>query len=187
VPTIGTSRDAALRLVFTGQGAQWAGTRRELLTTPTFAESIERAQVVLQDLGCAWTLVDLMCGASTDSKRLEEAQCSQVVTTAVQIALVDLLTYLQVTPAVVVGYSSGEIAAAYAAGHLDATSAIRVSYHRGMLCSGLERSGGVQYGMAVVGLPREDVEAGFQEMGQRDLVVSCVNSPTIVTVSGPAI
>jgi acyl transferase domain-containing protein len=40
-------------------------------------------------------------------------QYSQPLATAVQIALVDLLTSFGITPKVVIGHSSGEIAAAY--------------------------------------------------------------------------
>ena len=48
-----------------------------------------------------------------------------------QIVLVNLLHTPGVEFAAVVGHSSGEIAAAYAAGFLSATDAVRVAYYRG--------------------------------------------------------
>jgi acyl transferase domain-containing protein len=44
--------------------------------------------------------------------RIDEPEYSQTLCTAVQIALVDLLESFSIRPSVVVGHSSGEIAAA---------------------------------------------------------------------------
>lgn len=46
------------------------------------------------------------------ASRVAEAEISQALSTAIQIALVDLFQWLGVAPSVVVGHSSGEIAAA---------------------------------------------------------------------------
>lgn len=110
-----------------------------------------------------------------------------------QIALVDLLEFLGVKPAVVVGHSSGEIAAAYCAGFLSHESAMRVSYFRGMLASELSRSPGERWGMASVGIPSSQLPQELEEvrkMGSDSfdpsrLAVSCNNSPSNITVSGP--
>jgi acyl transferase domain-containing protein len=48
-----------------------------------------------------------------DTTRVNEPEFSQALCTAVQIALIDLFEYLGVMPSVVVGHSSGEIAAAF--------------------------------------------------------------------------
>jgi malonyl CoA-acyl carrier protein transacylase len=61
-------------------------------------------------------------------------QYSQPLATAVQIALVDLLASFGITPEVVIGHSSGEIAAAYvsstfwSANEFNKTSQIRVGW-----------------------------------------------------------
>lgn len=47
------------------------------------------------------------------ASRVAEPEISQALTTAIQIALVDLFEWLAVTPSVVLGHSSGEISAAY--------------------------------------------------------------------------
>ena len=55
--------------------------------------------------------------------------------TALQIALVDLLQNLGVRPQAVIGHSSGEITAAYCAGAISHSTALRISYHRGLASS----------------------------------------------------
>ena len=52
-----------------------------------------------------------MLKSNIDS-RINEPEFSQPLCTVLQVALIDLLRSLDVSPAVVVGHSSGEIAAA---------------------------------------------------------------------------
>ena len=49
---------------------------------------------------------------SEDATRIAEPEFSQTLSTVIQVALVDLFEWVGVVPAVVVGHSSGEIAAA---------------------------------------------------------------------------
>lgn len=46
------------------------------------------------------------------SSRMHEPEISQPLSCAIQIALVDLLERVNIRPAVVIGHSSGEVAAA---------------------------------------------------------------------------
>ena len=52
--------------------------------------------------------------------------------TAIQVVLVDLLQAAGITFSAVVGHSSGEIGAAYAAGLISDHDAIRIAYYRGL-------------------------------------------------------
>lgn len=108
-----------------------------------------------------------------------------------QIALVDLITSFSIKPTVVVGHSSGEIAAAYCAGLLCHESAMRVSYFRGVLASKLVRETRAQrWAMASIGIPADQIPAKLGELAQEfsaaHISVSCINSPSNTTVSGPA-
>ena len=111
-----------------------------------------------------------------ESSRLREAELSQPLCTAVQIALVNLLRTWNVSPAAVVGHSSGEIAAAYACNALTATEAITVAYYRGQSLKSSTRSGG----MAAIGLG----QAGTSNYTVRGVGIACENSPSSTTISG---
>ncbi|PHH62725.1 hypothetical protein CDD81_6713 [Ophiocordyceps australis] len=164
--------------VFTGQGAQWAGMARDLiLTWPSFQDSIRKLDDVLQRLEKApsWTIQETLCDENC-AVMIEKAEYAQPLSTAIQIALVDLMTQCGVKPRAVIGHSSGEIAAAYAAGAITAAEAILISYFRGQAMRIQSQKGG----MAVVGLGRDAV-AGLLVNG---VVVACENSPENVTLSG---
>lgn len=119
-----------------------------------------------------------------ESSKVENAWISQPLCTAIQIALVDLLSSWGVRPVAVTGHSSGEIAAAYAAGALTIESAMMTAYHRGVLSSSIKDRTSVPGAMMAVGLSREDAEHRISAVASGRLVVACVNSPSSVTVSG---
>ncbi|KAH8691692.1 reducing type I polyketide synthase [Phaeosphaeriaceae sp. PMI808] len=190
-PVQGLGHDLNLGFVFTGQGSQWKGMGRELLLQPVFRESIDRSQGHLQDLGVTWSLLDYL-DINTDDALLQQAQFSQVITTCMQLALTDLMYWLDITPSIVVGHSSGEIAAAYAAGHISQASAVKVSYFRGALGSKLESSCVAKFSMAAVGLSYNDARTEILRLENdlesqvlpQSLTISCINSPSSVTISG---
>ena len=93
-----------------------------------------------------------------------------------QIVLVDILAAWHITPSAVVGHSSGEIAASYAAGVLTLEEAIIAAYYRGYVCKAAQTPGG----MAAVGIGKEDV-ARYLVPGVR---IACENSGSSVTLSG---
>ncbi len=180
-----------LGFVFTGQGAQWHGMGRELLISPVFRDSITKSQRHLERLGWRISLLNFLNDPKS-SQLLDRAQYSQIVTTCIQIAIADVFRWLELSPAAVVGHSSGEIAAAYYAGYLDHNSAIKVSYYRGLLSSTLEDDSGARHSMAAIGASAEDVRfeiAEFQKLftceSLEKFTISCINSPQSVTVSGP--
>lgn len=177
----------ALLGIFTGQGAQWASMGRGLIRhSRLFRESIERCEKSLAGLGADapdWSLTaELIADVATS--RVAEATVAQPLCTAVQIGLVDLLRAAGVKFRAVVGHSSGEIAAAYAAGILPrAGDAIRIAYYRG-LHSRLATGPGA---MLAAGLSWDDASAlcARPEYAGR-VVVAAVNSPTSATLSGDA-
>jgi acyl transferase domain-containing protein len=81
-----------------------------------------------------------------------------------------------VSPATVVGHSSGEIAGAYACGAITASEAITIAYYRGFVAKKRSKAGG----MAVIGLGRKEVNIFLVS----DVVIACENSPSSVTLSG---
>ncbi|KAI1085557.1 polyketide synthase [Whalleya microplaca] len=174
--------------VFTGQGAQWPAMGRELMAYPAFQRSVYAADEYLNTLGCSWSLTYELCKDSTTS-RIGDAEFCQPLCTALQIALVDLLATWNVHPDALIGHSSGEIAAAYAAGHISREAAWRISYYRGKLSARLSRSDEYpKTGMAAIALDRDKTLASIKRinstLGDGTLEIACMNSQESHTVSG---
>ncbi|KAE8163750.1 hypothetical protein BDV40DRAFT_299096 [Aspergillus tamarii] len=174
--------DSKLAFVFTGQGAQWKGMARELLHFPVFADTIRQLDHELSSLSHApeWKICDILIDDS-EACQLNSAAYAQPITTAVQIGLVNVLRSWSMLPQGVIGHSSGEIAAAYAAGLLTSREAIIIAYYRGYSVTGLETEGA----MAAVGLHSDDALKCINKLGfSANAKVACINSPQSVTISG---
>ncbi|KAL9097197.1 MAG: hypothetical protein Q9165_000624 [Trypethelium subeluteriae] len=111
-----------------------------------------------------------------DCNRLNEAEYSQPLCTAIQIGLLKIFHSVGVLPAAVVGHSSGEIAAAYASNAITARAAIITAYYRGRITKQQNTPGG----MIAVAMGREMITP-FLTNG---VVIACENSPASVTLSG---
>lgn len=173
--------------VFTGQGAQWPRMGARLFELSPFASQriaeLQRALATLPDGDRPdWTLYSQLL-ANSKSSRLAEAALAQPLCTAVQIVLVDLLRAAGINLCAVAGHSSGEIGAAYAAGFLSASNAIRVAYYRGLYAK-LAQSGGLGAMMAV-GTSHEDAQE-FYELDDfvGRIQVAARNSSASITLSG---
>ncbi|MCJ1283110.1 hypothetical protein MMC26_002437 [Xylographa opegraphella] len=180
----------SIAFIFTGQGAQWAEMGYELMTYQVFAQSLHEAEEHLHDLGSLWRLREEIAKKEGCSN-INEPDLSQPVTTAVQIALVDLLNSLNVHATAVVGHSSGEIAAAYSIGAISAKAALRIAYCRGKVAATLAKSSCKQGTMMSVGLSETQLQPFLEEMASQskgcDLTVACINSPKNLTISGSTI
>jgi acyl transferase domain-containing protein len=155
---------------------------RELVrTNPLFRESIKALDVHLSeglgDAAPSWKIEQELTKPARTS-RVDDAAFSQPLCTAIQIALVDTYAAIGITPTAVVGHSSGEVAAAYAAGALTARDAICVAFNRGAIAKQQNKRGG----MAAVGLSWEEAEK-YLVPGTS---VACDNSHDSVTLSGDA-
>ncbi|CAI6332919.1 unnamed protein product [Periconia digitata] len=169
---------------FTGQGAQWHAMGAELFEYAVFRDTIAYLDEILTMLPnpVEWTIVDVLTG-KCDKDLIQVPAVSQTLCTALQIGLVDLLASWSVRPSGVVGHSSGEMAAAYAAGRVTAAEAITAAYYRGYMVSFNKKKGA----MLAAGIgPDKGLdyirEAGFEEKVR----VAAINSPDSVTLSGDA-
>ncbi|KAJ9325440.1 hypothetical protein DTO027B5_5001 [Paecilomyces variotii] len=165
-------------MVFAGQGAQWPGMGVELFkSNATFRRSILEMDSVLQSLpdAPAWSIADEI-SKEHQTSRLYLSSYSQPICTALQVALVNTLFELNIRPYAVIGHSSGELAAAYAAGRLTASQAVTLAYYRGIVAGKVAQAGC----MAAVGMGASEIHP-FLRPG---VVVACENSPSSVTISG---
>ena len=122
---------------------------------------------------------------AVESSRINEAYLSQPATCAIQISLVSLLSSWNIRPTAVVGHSSGEIAAAFAAGALSLHSCMSLAYHRGRLAVELkkrfpDRSGG----MLAIGASSRHVGELIKKVTRGTVAIACFNAPSLITVSG---
>ncbi|KAJ5485543.1 Polyketide synthase-nonribosomal peptide synthetase [Penicillium diatomitis] len=175
--------------IFTGQGAQWARMGANIVSSSQMAsDCISELDLALQtlpeqDRPC-WTLRDEIA-KDLRSSRIGEALFSQTLCTAVQVMLVQLLWAAGVEFTAVVGHSSGEIAAAYAAGYISASDAIRIAYYRGWSLRHTGDEQGSTGAMMAVGTSLEDAQelCGMPSLEGR-VCVAAANSPASVTISG---
>ena len=164
---------------------------RELLTaSPTFRSIVVECQKVLDSLpdGPGWCIVDEISKTS-DTSNVYQSSFSQPLCTVLQLGLVELLRFWGITPSAVVGHSSGEIAAAYAAGMISLRSAIIVAYYRGRYLSDLttQNSDGKPRGsMCAISVSQEKAKMMLSTYNDR-VQIAAVNSPGNCTLSGDAI
>jgi acyl transferase domain-containing protein len=173
-----TRKTPQVTMVFTGQGAQWAGMAKALMEDyRSFNDDIDSLSAVLSKLEPApsWDMKEELVKSDSQSN-LGKAEYAQPLVTAIQVALINLLRACGILPAAVLGHSSGEIAAAYAAQAITSEEAIMIAYYRGQVTKGYTRPGG----MVAVGL-------GCDQVGPYlvpGVVIGCENSPRSVTLSG---
>ncbi|KAB5585722.1 putative polyketide synthase [Coniochaeta sp. 2T2.1] len=173
--------------VFTGQGAQWATMSKGLLaSSAVYRNTVRALDNVLATCPNPpqWTL-EQEINAEERLSRVSIAAISQPLCTAIQIGLVDVLKSIGVSFHTVVGHSSGEMAAAYAAGRLSARDAMLISYYRGMFAHLAGGENGKKGTMIAVGLSKQDATELVARPEYRGRIcIAASNAPTSVTLSG---
>ncbi|KAI1174234.1 hypothetical protein F4777DRAFT_393782 [Nemania sp. FL0916] len=173
--------------IFTGQGAQWPTMSMALFQqNHVYRSTIRKLDSVLKSCShpCTWTLEGEIM-AATEVSRFGEAAVAQPLCTALQIALIDFLKSIGIKFHTVVGHSSGEMAAAYAARRISAKDAIIISYYRGLVAQLAGGSEGQAGGMIAALMSEADAIRFCRDPQFGDRIeVAATNSPTSVTLSG---
>ena len=131
-----------------------------------------------------WSLIDEL-SAPKETSRVGMAAISQPLCTAIQVAMTDVLYEIGVVFVAVVGHSSGEIGAAYAAGYLNARDAIRIAYYRGFHSHLAQGPDGKRGKMMAVGMNLDKALAFCDEFDSgATLKVAASNSLTSCTLAG---
>ncbi|KAM0326970.1 hypothetical protein ACHAQA_006091 [Verticillium albo-atrum] len=173
----------ALGFVFTGQGAQWYAMGRELMALSDFRRSLNLSSACLASLGAEWDVVTEL-SRDVDDSNVNKAIISQPLCTILQLALFDLLEAWDIKPAAVVGHSSGELAAAYAAGLASRYEVISAAYHRGLVAASSNEGYDCVGAMAAVSVSEERVLELLARVQNGKAAIACYNSPSLLTVSG---
>ncbi len=166
--------------VFPGAGTHWPGMARELrATSPVFASCLQGAVAALAP-HLDWSL-EAVLDDEPGAPSMARQEVVQPTQFAVMISLAALWRSFGVEPAVVIGHSQGEVAAAYVAGALTLEDAARLVARRGRTVARLAGRGG----MLSVGLPVREVRRRLDRWDDR-LGVAAINGPASVVVSGDA-
>ncbi|KAF5009992.1 hypothetical protein FDECE_3829 [Fusarium decemcellulare] len=179
-PSKVASTNSPMVMIFSGQGAQWPEMARCLIESDrAFRSDMLKMNSVLQSLSFPpdWNIIDEL-SKPAETSQVHKAQLSQPLCTAVQVALFNKFASLGVEPTAVVGHSSGEIAAAYAAGYISMEEAIIIAYYRGHVTTNQTLVGS----MAAVGMGARDISEFLCD----GVVMACENSPSSCTISGDA-
>jgi FkbH-like protein len=168
-----------LAFVLPGQGAQWIGMARDLMSrSEVFRAELERCDAALR-ARTDWSVADLLRDESLDESAFRSDAVIQPTLFAVAVSLAAVWRASGVQPQAVVGHSQGEIAAAAISGALSLSDAAAVIVRRSRAVT----AAGGKGQMAVVGLPFAVVESRLATTGGR-VSVAAVNGPTTTVVSG---
>mgnify|MGYP001413866637 CR=1 FL=1 len=174
------SSPPGVAFLFTGQGAQYPGMGRALAEArPVFRAAVERCAAVIDPL-LGRSLLEIMF-ADDGAELLSQTRYTQPALFALQWGLVELWRSWGVEPAVVLGHSVGEFAAACCAGVLEVEQAARLVTERGALMHGLPAGGA----MAAVFCGESVIEARLRRF-DGVLAIAGFNADEEIVVSGDA-
>jgi pimaricinolide synthase PimS1 len=163
--------------LFAGQGAQHAAMALGLLdSSPAFARRIEECEQALAPF-VDWSLDEVL--RDETGAWLDRLDIVQPALFAVMVSLAGLWRDCGVEPAVVVGHSQGEIAAAHVAGGLSLQDAARIIALRGKAMAKIAGQGG----MLSVSLSAAELSGRLAPFGER-LSVAAINGPASLVLSG---
>lgn len=149
-----------------------------------FCDVIKDCDDVLRSLPDApnWRIQDLLAG-SADPTLIDRPSASQIACTALQIGLVELWGSWGVIPEFVIGHSSGEIAACYAAGAYSLRDTIVIAFYRGKYVQEGQISQRPSGAMCAVGCDMTTCTMLLSKISCY-ATIAAINSPVSCTISG---
>lgn len=162
--------------LFPGLGGQWPAMAKALMPIKIFADKIEECHKIVEEFGIDLKYLLL----SEDKSTISTMTNKFCATTAIEIALFELLKALNITPDGIIGHSFGEIACAYADGCIDAKQAMVITYVRGAITESDKQI--IKGLMAVCALNKD--EAKKLIASNPGVVLACHNAKNTVVLSG---
>lgn len=166
---------AAVGLLCSGQGTQYAGMTRPLYNAnPVYREVLDAVSDVFRPhLGA-----DLLAVIFGDDAGLDHTRLTQPALFAVSYALGKTLLQSGIRPAFGIGHSIGEVSAACLAGVLTVEDAAGLVAARGRLMGSLPPTG------AMLAIDLSSAEVQMLVADAAGCVIAAVNGPQSVTISG---
>ncbi len=174
----GTARRDTVGFLFTGQGSQYVGMASDLAANcDAFRTAFDEAVAALDpELDVSLAVV-----MNASDGRIDQTRYTQPALFALQYGLVAAWRSFGVEPAVVLGHSIGEYAAACCAGVLDLATAARLVAARARLMGELPAGGA----MAAVAADAERVAAVLRSAAGI-VSIAATNAPDETVISGAA-
>ncbi len=170
--------------LFGGQGVQRPGMGQQLAERwPVVADALRWCdELFAAASGLPRGLREVMWAApgTEAADLLLRTEYTQPAIFAFEYALLRLWRSLGVTPDVVIGHSIGELAAACAAGVIEAADAMHLVVARGLGMASLPAGG------AMVSVAASEEEVASMLRGCSDMAIAAVNGPRLVVAAGPA-
>jgi len=177
IAATGPAVSGALCFVFSGNGAQFAGMAREALRhSRAFARAMRRVDRALAPL-LGWS-PRARLAAGVTAEELSATEVAQPLLFAVQAAMLAPLAAQGLRPAMVVGHSVGEVAAAHAAGLLSLEAAARLVVAR-------SRHQGARRGAGRMAALNATAEEAAAILGGTGVEIAAYNAPGALTLAGP--
>ncbi|RMJ25780.1 polyketide synthase [Aspergillus sp. HF37] len=175
-----------IAFIFSGEDNEWARMGRELLYRyPVFRLTFAKANSYLPHSKLTWDIFEEL-ERPESATNIHNPEYSIPICTALQIALVDLLETWNIKPAVVAGYGSGEIAAAYCAHALDLGSAMTIACSQALLVKDLPLV--TKCGMLSIDLTEAEIHPYIRQISasyaKQKISQSSVNGKRNVVMSG---
>ncbi len=177
-PDGGVSGPPRVALLFTGQGAQYAGMAAGLrAASPRFAAHLD-ATCAACDAHLPAPLLPVILGLPEAEGDVNHTAWTQPALFAVEVALARLLADWGLRGEVMVGHSIGELAAACVAGMMELHDAARLVVARGQLMGALPPGG------AMSALKTDEPTVRAALAGVQDVDIAAINAPEQVVISG---